>query len=76
MSIVNYNMPAPELGEQSYLGANDSKVLTSLPRPPVNFSDEYNEPNSSVDEEHVYAPLPVVLRRSVKVRKPVVRLYM
>ena len=57
-------MPAPELGEQSYLGTDDSQVLTSLPQQPVNFSDEDNEPNSSIDKEHVYAPLQVVLRRS------------
>ena len=69
-------MPAPELGEQSYLGTDDSQVSTSLPQQPINFSDEDNELNSSVDKEHVYAPLPVVLRRSGRVRKPVVRLYM
>ena len=67
-------MPAPELGEQSYLGTDDSQVLTSLPQQPVNFSDEYNEPNSSVDKEDMCALLPVVLRRSGRFRKPAVRL--
>ena len=41
------DMPVPdlELCEQSYLGTDDSKVSTSLPQRPVNFSDEDKEPN-------------------------------
>ena len=66
--------PDPELCEQSNLSTDDSQVSTSVPQPPVNFSDEDNESNSSVDEEHVHASLPVVLRRLGKIRKPVVRL--
>ena len=65
-------MPAPELSEQSYLGTDDSQVSTSLPQQPINFSDEDNERNSSVDVR----PFPVVLRRSGRVRKPVVWLYL
>ena len=67
-------MPVPELCEQSYLGTDDSQVLPRLSQQSVNFSDEDNESSSSVDEEHVYAPLPVVLRRSGRLRKPAVRL--
>ena len=67
-------MPVPKLCEQSYLGTDNTQVLTSLPQQSVNFSDEDNEPNSSVDEEHVYAALSVVLRRSGRFRKPAVRL--
>ena len=49
-------------------------MITSVPEPPVNFSDKVSEPNSSVNEGHVSTPSPVVLRRSERVRKPVVRL--
>jgi len=34
------------------LGVDDSQVSTRVPQPLVNFSDEDNEPNSSVNEEH------------------------
>ena len=66
------NIPVPELCEQSNLAIDDSQVSTGVPQLPVNFSDEDNEPNSSVNEEHVNTPSPVVLRRSERIRKPVV----
>ena len=51
---------------------SDNAELASVPQPPVNFSDQVNEPNSRVDKEHVYTPLPAVLRRSERIRTPVV----
>ena len=71
---LHVDIPVPELCEQSNLGIDYKQRSTSVPQPPVNFSDEDSEQNSSVDEEHVNTPSPVVLRRSVRVRKPVVRL--
>ena len=72
--IGELDIPVLELCEQSNLGIDYKQGSTSVPQPPVNFSDEDSEQNSSVNEEHVNTPSPVVLRRSERVRKPVVRL--
>ena len=72
--IGELDIPVPELCDQSNLGIDHGQSSTSVPQPPDNFSDENNEPNSSVNEGHVNTPSPVVLRRSERVRKPVVRL--
>ena len=72
--IEELDIPVPELCEQSNLGLDYRQDSTSVPQPPVNLSDEDSEPNSSVNEGHVNTPSPVVLRRSERVRKPVVRL--
>ena len=62
----------PELCEKSNLCIDYWQDSTSVPQPPVNLSDEDSEPNSSANEGHVNTPLQVVLRRSERVRKPVV----
>ena len=72
--IGELDIPVPELCDQSNLGIDLGQSSTSVPQPPDNFSDEDNEPNSSVNEGHINTPSPVVLRRSERVRKPVVRL--
>ena len=72
--IGELDIPVPELCDQSNLGIDQGQSSTSVPQPPDNFSDENNEPNSSVNEGHVNTPSPAVLRRSERVRKPVVRL--
>ena len=72
--IGEQDIPFPELSERSNLGIDYGQSSTSVPQPPDNFSDEDNEPNSSVNEGQVNIPSPVVLRRSERVRKPVVRL--
>ena len=72
--IEELDIPIPELCEQSNLGLDYRQDSTSVPQPPVNLSDEDSEPNSSVNEGHVNTSSPVVLRRSERVRKPVVRL--
>ena len=69
-----FDIPVPELCEQFNSSTDNSQVSASVPQPPVNFSDQDNEPNSTVDKEHVYTPSPVVLRRTERIRKPVVRL--
>nr|XP_058954663.1 uncharacterized protein K02A2.6-like [Pocillopora verrucosa] len=58
----------------SNLSLDNSQVSSGVPQPPVNFSDKDNEPNSSISEENVNTPSPVVLRRSERIRKPVDRL--
>ena len=40
-----------------------------MPQPPVNFSDEDSEQNSSVNEEHVNTSSPVVLIRQSESQK-------
>ena len=72
--IGELDIPVPELCEQSNLGIDYGQGSSSVPEPPVNFSDADSEPNSSANKEHVNSPSPVVLRRSERVRKPVVRL--
>ena len=62
--IGELDIPVLELCEQSNLGIDYKQGSTSVPQPPVNFSDEDSEQNSSVNEEHVNTPSPVVLRRS------------
>lgn len=68
------DIPVPELCEQPTLSVDNSQVSSGVPQPPVNFSDKDNEPNSSISEENVNTPSPVVLRRSERIRKPVDRL--
>ena len=63
-----------ELDIPAYLSLDFRQDSTSVPQPPVNLSDEDSEPNTSVNEGHVNTPSPVVLRRSERVRKPVVQL--
>ena len=72
--IGQLDIPVPELCEQPNIGIDYGQGSTSVPEPPVTFSDADCEPNSSVNEGHVNFPWPVVLRRSERVRKPVVRL--
>ena len=72
--IGELDIPVLELCEQSNLGIDYKQGSTSVPQPPVNFSDKDSEQNSSVNEEHVNTPSPVVLRHSERVRKPFVRL--
>ena len=72
--IGKLDIPVPELREQSNLGIDYVQGSSSVPEPPVSFSYADSEPNSSVNEGHVNSPSPVVLRRSERVRKPVVRL--
>ena len=71
--IVELDLPVPELCEQSNLGIDYGQSSTSMPQPPASVSDKDSEPNSSVNEGHVNTPSPV-LRRSERVRRPVVRL--
>ena len=72
--IGQLDIPVPELCEQSNIGIDYGQGSTSVPEPPVTFSDADSEPNSSVNEGHVNSLSPVALRRSERVRKPVVRL--
>lgn len=68
------DIPVPELCEQPTLSVDNSQVSFGMPQPPVNFSDKDDEPNSSISEENLNTPSPVVLRRSERIRKPVDRL--
>jgi len=72
--IEELDIPVPELCKQPNLGIHYRQDSTSKPQPAVNLSYEDSEPNSSINEGHVNTPLPVVLRRSERVRKPVVEL--
>ena len=77
--IGKLDIPVPELWEQSNLGIHliwtrFNQLFCNVLQPPVNFSDKDSEPNSGLNERHVDTPSLVVLRRSEKVRKRVVRL--
>jgi len=71
-TIGELDIPVQELCKESNLDVDYRQDSTSVPEPPINLSDEDSEPNSS--EGHLNTPSPVVLRRSERVGKPVVRL--
>ena len=72
--IGELDIPIPELCKQPNLGIDYRQDSTSMPQLAVNLSYEDSEPNSSINEGHVNTPSPVVLRRSERVKKPVVEL--
>ena len=48
--IGGLDIPVPEFCEQSNLGMDYRQGSTSVPQPPVNFSDQDSEPNSCGNE--------------------------